>query len=296
MTRRPYHTALLRFVLLAVAVTMVPAPAVWAGLVADDFSYSGTLLGKTGGTGWTGQWGVSTGTGGNTSRVLADASSNLTSALYSVTQSGTGFAYGDYNAFRGINRWVEPDLSGTVWFSVLMRNTNAAYHSGIQFNNHADGTFTGSDYNRGPWDIELSGSNLIARYNGVNSASLATLALNETHLILGRLILGPGNDTMELWADPGDLCNLGSPLFSAGSADMGDDLFLAGVFAYGNVNNNTSLREGTLDALRISDGGGEPDIAFEDVTGQEVPEPLTLALMATGAAAAGGYLRRRRAA
>lgn len=286
----------LRLALLVVAAMMVLAPAARAGLVADDFSYSGALLGKTGGTGWTGAWGVSTGTGGNTSRVLADASANLTSPLYDIVQSGTGFAYGDYNAFRGINRWIEPDLSGTVWFSALMRNTNAVYHSGIQFNNHADGTFTGSDYNRGPWDIELSGTSLIARYNSVNSASLATLALNETHLILGRLTVGPGNDTMEVWADPADLANLGSPLFTANSANMGDDLFLGGVFAYGNVNNNTSLREGMVDALRISDGNGDPNLAFEDVTGREIPEPLTLLLMSLSSAAAERYVRRRRAA
>jgi len=138
----------------------------------------------------------------------------------------------------------------------------------------------------------LSGTNLIARYNGVNSASLATLALNETHLILGRLILGAGNDTMEVWADPSDLFNLGSPLFSAGSADMGDDLFLAGIFAYGTADQPSGL----IDALRFSDGGGDPDIAFEDVTGQEIPEPLTLVLTAMAAAAGGGYLRRRRTA
>ncbi|OQB85459.1 MAG: PEP-CTERM motif protein [Planctomycetes bacterium ADurb.Bin126] len=278
-------------VMAGLAMMVLSVSPASAGLVVEDFSYSsGILRDRTGGSGWGGPWGATTNT---TSRVLVDASSNLTSTLYSVTQSGTGHANGNYNAFRGINRQVEPDLAGEVWFSVLLQNTASNHHAGIQFNVHtATQGSSAIDYNQGPWDIELSGTSLIARYNNSNSSSLATLALNETHLILGRLILGPGNDTMELWADPSDLCNLGSPLFSAGSADMGDDLYLAGIFAYGTMDQTSGL----IDALRVSDGNGEPDIAFEDVTGQEVPEPLTLALMAMGAAAAGGYLRRRRAA
>jgi hypothetical protein len=269
------------------------APA-WAGVVVEDFSYaSSALQGKGGGSGWSGNWGASTGGGALTSRVLADSSANLTSPLYNITQSGTGYAYGDYNAFRGINRYVEPDLAGAGWFSALVRNTNAAYHAGIEFNTHADAPYAGSDYAQGPWDVELSGTSLIARYNGVNSASLATLALNQTHLILGRLTLGAGNDTMEVWADPLDMLSLGSPLFSAGSANMGADLYLAGVFAFGNVNNNPALREGRVDALRISDGDGSANDAFTDVTGIVIPEPVTLVLAALAVAGMGGYLRRR---
>ncbi len=278
-------------VIAGLAMTVLSVSAASAGLVVEDFTYSsGILKDRTGGSGWGGPWGATTNT---TSRILVDASSNLTSPLYSITQSGTGHAYGNYNAFRGINRQVEPDLAGEVWFSALLQNTASNHHAGIQFNVHtaAQGSST-VDYSQGLWDIELSGTSLIARYNGVNSASLATLALNETHLILGRLILGAGNDTMEVWADPSDLYNLGSPLFSAGSANMGDDLYLAGIFAYGTPDQPSGL----IDALRMSDGGGDPDIAFEDVTGREIPEPLTLALTAMAAAACGGYLRRRRTA
>ena len=208
-------------VLAGLAMMVLSVSPASAGLVVEDFSYSsGILKDRTGGSGWGGPWGATTNT---TSRDLVDASSNLTSPLYSIIQSGNGYAYGNYNQFRGINRQVEPDLSGEVWFSVLLQNTASNHHAGIQFNAHtATQGSSAIDYGQGPWDIELSGTSLIARYSGVNSASLATLALNETHLILGRLILGPGNDTMDLWADPGDLCNLGSPLFSAGSADMGE--------------------------------------------------------------------------
>ena len=293
--------------LLAAIVTMAacwasPAPAT---IISADFSTSADnaqLLNNTltDGSGWVtnSNWGASTGTGGNTSKIKLHSGLNLTTNMggYDVAQTGSGVAYGDYNAFRGINRYTT-SMSGEIWFSVLVQNLNALNtdRAGIQFNNHAMPTSL-SDYDRGPWDVALVGTDLQVRYNGTNSASLATLAVNQTHLLLGKLTIGAGNDTMQVWADPADLNNLGTPLFSQSDADMGSTLYLAGIFAWGS-SSTANIKQGYIDALRISDGGGNAQQAFSDVTGMPVPEPGTLVLLCLAAAplAALRWFRRVRA-
>ncbi|MBI1370340.1 MAG: hypothetical protein GC162_17025 [Planctomycetes bacterium] len=236
----------------------------------------------TGGTGWTGQWGASTISSSNTSRIKIDADNNLTysGGGYNVPQTGVGLAYGDFNGFRGINRYINTDLVGQVWFSILVKNTSSNFVSGIEFNNHADAPFGGTDYAQGAFDVGLFGTSLNVRYNSVNTTGVATLALNAVHLIVGHIVIGAGNDTLQVWADPANLASLGTPLFSASSANMGNALYLAGIYAYGNV---TSLN-GQVDALRLADGPN----AFANVTG--VPEPSSFALLAVLAAP---LLRRR---
>ncbi|MCX5683546.1 MAG: PEP-CTERM sorting domain-containing protein, partial [Planctomycetota bacterium] len=109
------------------------------------------------------------------------------------------------------------------------------------------------------------------------------LALGQTHLIVGQWVIGAGNDSLSVWADPADLQHIGAPLFTQSDADAGAALYLAGVFAYGSSSSGTS-RQGKLDALRISDGGGDLPTAYQDVTGVS-PEPATLALVLAGLAA-----------
>ncbi len=249
-----------------------------ASLVVEDFTYpAGALLGRTGGTNWSGQWGPSTGVGGNTSKITISNSVNLTTSVggYAVAQDGVGSAVPIYNQFRGINRAIDTDLGGTVWFSILVQNTAAGDHTGIQFNSHADSPFSGSDYVVGPWHVELAGTSLHVRYAGTVASNLTTLALSATHLVLGRIDIGAGPDRMQVWADPPDLTAIGAPLFDANSADMGASLYLAGVFGYGA--NPVDARSGYMDALRLSDG---PQ-AFTDVTGV-VPEPSTVITLLGG--------------
>ena len=161
-------------------------------------------------------------------------------------------------------------------------------YAGIQFNNHADAPYTGIGYNRGPFDIMLHGTDLTVHYNGADSASLATLALGQTHLVVGRWGIGAGNDSLSVWADPADLQSIGAPLLTKNDADAGAALYLAGVFAYGSSTSGTS-RQGKLDALRISDGVGDVTTGYQDVTGV-TPEPATVALVLAGLA----FSRRRR--
>lgn len=251
-----------------------------AATIVDDFSYSsGTLSTQGGGSGWTGTWGA----GGSTSRILVDNTSNLSFDLggYDVAQTGIGLATGNFNAFRGINRFIDVNLTGTIWFSILINNSGTDDHTGIQFNNHADTPFSGIDYEQGLFHAELAGTDLQIRYNGTTTTAASGFALNTTHLLLGRITLADGNDRLELWADPVDVLNPGTPLFNESSADMGANLFLAGVFAYGSSDiASTGGNHGKLDALRISDGGGDATQALNAVVG--VPEPSSAILLLTG--------------
>lgn len=273
----------------AIALGGVMVASASAATVVEDFSYaSGTLSGKTGGSGWGLAWGSGT-TGGTTSRILTDDSANLsyTGGGYNITQTGTGFGYGNFDAFRGINRQIATPMTGTVWFSILMLNGQADDRTGIQFNARGPATYSGVDYARGSFDVSLTGTDLNVRYGGVDSATLATLALGSTHLILGQITIGAGNDTLKVWADPANLALPGAPLFSASSADMGANLYLAGVFSWGTTPINVS--QGKFDALRLADGGSAGYLAVTGVV--LTPEPGTFALWALGAAAC---MRRRK--
>lgn len=285
--------------ILTVGLILIFAAGLNAAIIREDFSYvdNSALLNQSGGSGsWSGAWGASTGASANTSRIRADAGVNLSysGGGYAISQSGTGRAFGDFNGFRGINRYIDSNLIGTVWFSILGQNLLATDHGGLQFNNHADAPYTGIDYNNGNFNVHLSGNSLIVRYGGVDSASLATLALNQTHLLLGRITFqdSGANDRLEVWANPADLTNLGVPLFSSNTADIGSDLFLAGIFSYGA---STNIEQGYLDALRISDGGGNPVLAFTEVSGV-IPEPRLLMSLGFAVAAALFVCKKRKRA
>lgn len=286
----------------ALSVFTLGLPSADASLIVEDFTYTSgaQLLRLRGGSGWqdnaqgansTNSWGASTGGSGNSARIVIDPG-NLTYSTggYAITQTGTGYAVGNYIGFRGINRYTAQDLTGTIWFSILLRNEVTADHAGLQFNNHAD-PYAGTDYDRGGFDVGLHGTSLIVHYGGADSASLATLAVGATHLLIGRWDVGAGNDTLSLWADPANLAagpgGLGTPLFTQNNADLGANLFLAGVYSWG-ASSTTTSRGGRMDALRIADGL----TGFTDVAG--VPEPGTLALTLLGLAAVSRRLRRKR--
>jgi|GEM_PF-1723699 len=255
-----------------------------ATFVADDFSYpSGVLYSNNAGVGWITPWGRNAVSGQYSSRVLVNSGFNLTysgSGGYNISQTGSGHVYGNYESgFRGMNRDLT-NLTGTVWFSALVRDEVAMGHAGIQFNNP-----NSTDYLQGGWDIDLWNTNLIVRYNSVATTNTTiNLALSTTHLIVGRITFqaNGSNDRFEVWADPINLTNVyngsESALFSADTADMGASLFRVGVFGWGT--NATSLA--MVDALRLSDGGGDTITAFAEVTGVTVPEPSALVLVVAG--------------
>lgn len=255
--------------------------------IIDDLSYTDGVLRDKGaaGGGWSDGWGV----GSTTARVYAFSGENLSysGGGYAITQTGSGAVSGDFNAFRGVNRPISSTLSGTVWFSFLVENSEATDHTGVLFNHNA-----GNDYDRGTnYVIDVAGEALTIVHSSpaaTSTASGVSLALGSTHLIVGSLTLGAGNDTLSVWANPADLLNLGAADLTNSDIDVGSSLTEFGVFSYG-ATNDLGGSYGFVDALRLSDGAGDEGAAFAAVTG--VPEPGVSALILLGL---GGLAMRRR--
>lgn len=295
----------------ALVAFLAPLGVSHAATLVDDFpstTYVNGQLDNQGGTGngWGTAWGA--GSLGTTGRVVVSTASNLSysGGGYNITQTGTGLVQGNYgdgtgttSSFRGSNRVFSTGMSGTIWFSILLNNTDATAHTGVSFNADITGISDtpGTDYDVTPFRVDLFnttaqlyfGSTTIAAATGAG-----TYAVGSTHLMVGSLTVGSGNDSVNVWLDPTDLGNLGTADLSASGADLGNTLSRFGVFDYGLSDvQGTGGTHGKVDALRISDGGGSSSAAFTAVTGfSSVPEPGRAALLVLGFLMLG--LRRRR--
>jgi len=272
-------------VLLTVGVLVAAGPAT-AGLVVADFNdvSVGNLRNKAGGTGLSGTWNAGT-------DYIFVGSGDLSSPLYNITQGGTPQSvYGTYTGGRQQIRSLATPASGDIWFSFLARNDQAGDRSGVTFNN--------PDYN-----TNKKGQILLldddVRFNLVDGASAGqyiqadnVLAYGQTALIVGQLVVGPGNDSLKLWLNPdlaGDPFAVESltPVLSTIAFDLGGDVNRIGVLSYYTSNQSPG---GLVDNFRLSDEWN----AYSQVTGADVPEPLTLALLGFASAGIARYVRRRR--
>jgi len=278
--------------LLTAALFWFQTGGLFSATVIEDFNYPAATFGTihNGGSGWNGAWGAGSGVT-STLRVRAENLS-YTGGGYSISQTGTGLISSVYDqAFRGINRDIATPMSGTVYFSVLLSSTGAMDRSGIQFNNPRTAAL---DYNSSSFYVALNGSSLEVAWGNASLPTTAanSLALNSAHLIVGRIDIGAGNDALQLWVDSTNLADPGTPTYTVTGADLGADLFRAGVFAYGT--SVSDLDYGRVDALRISDGNGDSSAAYLAVTGVNlVPEPQR-AVLSLAALCMACFRRRRR--
>jgi hypothetical protein len=230
-----------------------------AGLLVDDFKVNA-------GTGWAGNW-----VSGSSRAYVNSGTSSLscTQGGYNVSQTnGSGIFYADYRDYRGGVRSVATPLTNVVWFSALMLASNATSQAYLGFNtaNTSVAPYY-AYYPSSQYSIGISNTTLVIGY-GNNAATFAnfyattnnSLAVGEVHLILGRVtLLGSGDgDRIEVWADPPDLSHLGAPQWQQTGADVGSSLFNVTVGA---------KEGGVVDALRFSNGDGNPNQCFSDVTG-----------------------------
>jgi hypothetical protein len=232
-------------------------PMALVGVARTDFNdIPGTLPRsiqfQNSGTNFFGPWDFTT-----TQNVVAG---NLTTSVggYNRPQSGAspGKLFGTFNAFRQSGCSLDAPMSGTVWFSVLVDNTDATGAAGISFNPTAFGDTTNN--------IQLIGTTLTVTFSNTTTNNIATLSLNNVHLLLGKLTITSGTDILSLWADPGSLSSLSAPIFTSSSANFLSSLSSTGIISYNNGKSNAG---GYLDALIVSNS----PTAFIDVTGATVP-------------------------
>ena len=262
--------------LLSLAATLAPARA---NLLVADFGdlTTGALGGKGGGTGWTGNW-----TGSTT---LSVTSGNLSSPLYAQTQSGAAqhIQGSNTSGLRQNFRTPALALTGEIWFSYLASNTVATNGAGLSFNPPTASPFatTGSAF------LQFLGTSLVYRFGEASDQTLPGLTtLGATSLVVGRMVLNGGGaaDTIQVWVNPdlvGDpVIQNHTPVISSSALDFADSIGGLGAILHNNGATGTSFAH--LDAIRLSDGGGDPAVAYFDVTGAVVPEPATLALFGLG--------------
>jgi hypothetical protein len=256
-------------------------------LASEDFSYStGSLANplNVGGTGWSGAW-----AGSSVPAILSSVNLSYTATGYTLVQSGTGQIYsyystGDGVATRALSSPIVGSESGTeFWFSILLRangsTTSDSGRTGLYFN--VDGTTRGT----ADAGFLLVGNTFRTLSDGILAGSGPTLAINNTHLVVGRLsLLDDGASTISIWLDPGNVTSLAS-LGTASitySADFGGTISNVGIESYGQ---GTLAAVGMSDALRIG-------TTLESVTA--IPEPSVALLSLVGSGLFFGMRRRSR--
>jgi hypothetical protein len=252
-----------------------PGPP-FVGTTAADFNDFTTLpvsiQNQAGGTNLAGNW---TGTG--TQKIVAG---DLATSVggYCLAETGTGLAgklQGNYNARRQSYRGLASSMTGTIWFSMLVQNPDATAHAGLSFNeaHNADpATLTLTNY------FDLVGTDLFLTLNGTTVDTGLDLPTGITHLVLGRMTVGTGADTFELWADPEDIEHLGAADYIVTGADFMDLLKTIGLLSWNPTGTAGSTQGGYIDAIRLSTEPGMEGLMA--VSG--VPEPATLALLVLG--------------
>jgi hypothetical protein len=260
-----------------------------ATILVADFNdlTAGTLNGKGGGTGWTGNW---TGSAGGTV-----AANDLTSALYSVPQSGTPLHYRSINATGLRQNYRTPAASptGTIWFSYLAEAEATGDRAGVSINPPTPTPFNdpGTAY------AYLIGNTLSYQFGAGTAGTTAAGPVGSANLIVGKVDLNGGAggaDPVTLWLNPDLVANPDitayTPVYDNASVDWLNSITTVGAVAARA--DGASSGGGDVDNIRFSDGGGNASQAYTDVTGVSAPEPAGLALLS--AAAAVITTRRRR--
>ncbi|RYD38319.1 MAG: PEP-CTERM sorting domain-containing protein [Verrucomicrobiaceae bacterium] len=284
--------------LLIALASLACSPLGHATVLIADFNdvAAGAIQTKGGGTGFSGTWSGSA----NPSVIAGD----LTSSLYNRPQSGTAqLLRGGTSGIRQVFRPVSTSPTGEVWFSFLTRvqetNTNLSFESaGISLNPSSTATpFSdrGDFYVVHTGDtIEYSfGANTAGVVTGLTGGVVGSLSTEYSGLFVGRLVINGGGaaDTVSVWYNP-DLTanpdiNSYVPFYTNSTVNALDSISLLGAAVYQAGGQDGAL----LDNILFSDGGGNPDQAYFDVTG--VPEPTSAALLGLAAAVALSGRRRR---
>jgi len=250
--------------LTAVVLTLGVAGTSNAALVVTDLNTGGTDTGFAPGgspNGWQGS--------GN---VFITAASDLTYANYFISQSGTpGNVYACNTAHndRMDSRNLAASMSGDIWFTALVNVPAGAGFAGLSFDSdlYVSGAARYS-HQLSELRVVLTSSALIVDMDGgapptATGTETGTFAAGTTHLILGHLNVGAGNDTIEVWIDP-DLRAVSGPgdlpgaNFTSTTVDFMDSIARIGVPLSWNASASPHI-----DAIRLSDTAS----AFEDVTG-----------------------------
>ena len=152
-------------------------------------------------------------------------------------------------------------MTGEIWFSVLVNVPDGTTYAGLTFNSRGethDPIATDARILMTPHHIE------VGLKGGAATQGNGTYTAGKTHLLLGKMKVVSGNDTLSIWVDP-DLTTVHSPdalpaaSFTSTTVDFADSITQLGVAGRSGANASNVL----IDAIRLSNQA----TAFSDVTG-----------------------------
>ena len=182
---------------------------------------------------------------------------------YGITQTGTIEKVYAANAWpdRQDLRDLATAMTGEIWFSVLVNVPDGTTYAGLTFNSRGethDPIATDARILMTPHHIE------VGLKGGAATQGNGTYTAGKTHLLLGKMKVVSGNDTLSIWVDP-DLTTVHSPdalpaaSFTSTTVDFADSITQLGVAGRSGANASNVL----IDAIRLSNQA----TAFSDVTG-----------------------------
>lgn len=247
---------------IGAALFFLTAGGARALTLVEDFEFyaNGPLGANAGGSGFKGAWT----TNALTLNVTNTVNLTYSATGYEVLGLGTGALAATYTGGTLSKRALAAPIPGTgtgrtVWFSTLIRTTSNG-RVGWHFN------ASGTDRNTAIAGFLAVGNQLRKVDDGVMSANLLTLSVNTTHLILGSVLLkDAGESTVSYWLDPSDV----TATNTIGAPDVTFEVSFNNTFGAALANiciEGYSDPNCRMDALRVSDGNGDADQAFLDVT------------------------------
>lgn len=215
---------------------------------------------------------------GSTSNFQANAAGE-DSAAVSYEQGGRLQWLGAGSAFdRNLERQLNPTVASSEWWMSIMVNrlawtaANNSYAVGGFTNDANNGLQVGYDNSAGD-----TAPDLILRVGGQNIVLAADTASSDNQLVIVRLDVVAGLDTISVWIDPDNVNDAADLVLT--NIDLTDSQT---PFTQSRYESPGSSGNTFFDELRLA-------TTFEDVNG--VPEPGSLALLGLGGLA---MLRRRR--
>jgi hypothetical protein len=239
---------------MATLVVLVVAGGAIATPIVDYFDYgaAGNALKAfgTAGGGWAGAWSL------NGMLYLPTPNLTYTAAGYNGADNltTTGCAGTGSGAAAVTQRSLSTPMTGTFYVSAIV-----SYDGSSDMLLWLDRPETTNNF------VAIRAGAAKTRFNGTDNTGKAIAS--GTHLLLAKLTVSAGSDTLDFWVDP-NLSGGEAGLPTADISKSGSDAYgtsFSGVGISGTTNNR-------LDALRIG--------TFNEVVG--VPEPATLGLVALG--------------
>lgn len=182
---------------------------------------------------------------------------------------------------RNLTRQLNPTASsGEWWMSIMVNRLNWTTTTTPASTNWAAGGFTDGSNNGIQFGYDdadgTTTPDLIARVNGTNTVLEADTASSANYFLIAQLLVNTGgDDTINIWTDPGSL-NLGTP----------DQVITTDL-----TNSLTPFTQSRYEAPGISGVTYFDEIRLATSFEALIPEPASMALVGLGGLSA---LRRRR--